>query len=219
MQRVRTHTTPDYFAAISLGQTHDRAALALCECVEVSNEPGCLIRGLKRWDAGASYPAICEDVGKLLKSGGLTTAPLIVDITMAGLPIGRLFEKAINRTFYATITGGDAEIKDESISNAYRVPKRLLVSTVQMLLQTERLKIAPGMGEAENLIRDLSSFRLNKSESAAEATSLLWRESAQDDLVFAVSISCWAALANYFQRASAPAVGKPIRKLVAYRVI
>jgi hypothetical protein len=203
-----------YFAGLSLGQMNDHVALAVCEKLLEGDTPLCLIRGLKRWEAGASYPVICEDVRELLRG---FDAPLVVDITMVGLPIGKLFEKVLKRVYFATITGGDSEIKDENTPRAYRVPKRILVSTVQMLLQTQRLKVAPGMAETPALLSALSNFQLTKSEAIADSQSILWREQNQDDLVFAVAVSCWAALSGHFTPQSF-AVGRFHAGLLNFKV-
>ena len=55
-----------------------------------------------------------------------------------------------------TITGGDTVSSDGS---DYRVPKRDLVSIVQVLLQSERLKIAKALPEAQTLTAELLAFK------------------------------------------------------------
>src|SRR3712207_4474253 len=54
------------------------------------------------------------------------------------------------------ITGGDAVTHEDGV---YRVPKRDLVSTCQVLLQGERLKIASALPEAATLTQELLNPR------------------------------------------------------------
>jgi hypothetical protein len=59
-----------------------------------------------------------------------------------------------------TITGGDAVSRD---GREYRVPKRDLVSVVQVLLQAERLKIASSLKEASILTAEMLAFKVSIS--------------------------------------------------------
>ena len=59
-----------------------------------------------------------------------------------------------------TITGGDAVSRD---GKDYRVPKRDLVSVVQVLLQAERPKIASSLRKASTLTAELLAFKVSIS--------------------------------------------------------
>ena len=56
-----------------------------------------------------------------------------------------------------TITGGDLAIREGA---KWRVPKRDLVSLMQVLLQTQRLKVAEGLPDAAVLVEELLNFRV-----------------------------------------------------------
>src|SRR5687767_6312437 len=72
----------------------------------------------------------------------------------------------------------------------WHVPKRDLVSNLQVLLQSERLKIAGDLPEAAALLRELRSFRVTIS-TAGNDTYAAWRENDHDDMVLAVALACW----------------------------
>jgi hypothetical protein len=69
------------------------------------------------------------------------------------------------------------------------VPKRLLVSTVQVLLQTRRFKFAGQLPEAATLISEMQSFQLTITEAANDTYE--GRRGAHDDLLLAVALGLW----------------------------
>jgi hypothetical protein len=185
-----------YFAGLDLGQSKDFTALAIAETEGLISQRVCAIRHLQRWPLGTSYPTICADVVKMLRSAPLLTAPLMIDATGVGRPVMDIFKQEMRsrRLFPVTITGGDAEIEaDEDGLKCWRVPKRILVSTVAVLLQSSRLKIAASLPDAITLQHELENFQV-KITGAGNDTYGAWREGAHDDLVLAVALACWGAL-------------------------
>lgn len=71
-----------------------------------------------------------------------------------------------------------------------RIPKRDVASTIAVLLQTGRLRIARGLKESETLLRELVNFRVKISLSGHD-TYEAWREQEHDDLVLAVGLAAW----------------------------
>jgi hypothetical protein len=88
------------------------------------------------------------------------------------------------------VTAGLRPLPDGS--GGWLVPRQELVGTLQVLLQCQRLKVAPALPEAALLVRELANFRA-KSAIAAEDLVLSWREGEHDDLVLAVALACWHA--------------------------
>src|SRR5262249_19043086 len=72
---------------------------------------------------------------------------------------------------------------------AWHVPKKELVSTLQVLLQGRRLKVA-AVPERDVLLKELLNFKVKVTVGAAE-TFEAWRERDHDDLVLAVALACW----------------------------
>lgn len=189
-----------YQIGLSLGTRSSMSGLSVAEQMGEQYEGSpeqvtCNVRHLERFEAGASYPSIIECITKLCDTDPLKTNKpnLIIDATAVGLAVADLFKRAIASAeiITVTITGG-FEVSEPDHHN-FILPKRELVSTIDAMLQSSLLKIAPDMAETETLTRALQGFQLKTREITAEATSMLWREDAQDDLVFAVALACWFA--------------------------
>lgn len=185
-----------YQIGLSLGTRSNQSGLSVVEQIGEQYEGSpeqvtCKVRLLERFEAGASYPDIIERTKELCEQGGRPN--LIIDATAAGLAVADLFKRAIAsaKIITVTITGG-FEVSEPDHHN-FIMPKRELVSTIDAMLQSSLLKIAPDMAETETLTRALQGFQMKPKEITAEATSMLWREEAQDDLVFAVALACWFA--------------------------
>ena len=87
-----------------------------------------------------------------------------------------------------TITGGDTVTGD---GGNYRVPKRYLVSTMQVLLQAGLLKVAEELPDATVLVQELLNFRVKIDPLTAHDSYGAWREGQHDDLVLATAVACW----------------------------
>ncbi len=72
------------------------------------------------------------------------------------------------------------------------MPKSLLVSQLQVLLQAGRLKVARGLPDAAVLVEELSSFQVRVTAAGHEQYAA-WREGAHDDLVLATALAAWYA--------------------------
>ena len=142
--------TPDYFIGLDLGQTADYTALAIAERRKIptgwvgpgghpETEAQYSVRHLQRFPLGTSYPAIVDEVNRLVPAPALQPEPtIVVDATGVGAPVVDLLDERIESAMVipVTITGGDQVSRDGS---RYRVPKRDLVSALNVLLQARRL--------------------------------------------------------------------------------
>jgi hypothetical protein len=117
---------------------------------------------------------------------------LAVDATGVGAPVVDLFkrERMNAQLEPIQITGGDAVTREGGVT---RVPKRDLVSTAQVALQTGRLKIAPELPDADALVRELQNFQVKINLETAHDSYGAWREGTHDDLVLAVALALWIA--------------------------
>lgn len=152
--------------------------------------PPLSVRHLERFPLGTRYPVVVEKVGQLLSREPLRSrrAVLLVDKTGVGASVVDSFRQAGIRLSAITIHGGSAVSRDWG---GYRVPKRDLVSAVQVLLQSGRLKIAPDLPEAETLRKELLNFRVKIDPKTAHDSYEHWRENDHDDLVLATAMACW----------------------------
>lgn len=185
-----------YFLGLDLGKSQDYSALAIIERHGAGDDAIFHARHLQRWPLGTSYPAIVGSVTEILRRAPLASVGrgeppvmLAVDQTGVGAPVVDMFrrEKMHAEMQAIVITGGD-EVNWSG--GAARVPKRELVSIVQVLLQTERLKIAPALSEAATLTKELQNFQVKITDNAHD-TYGAWREGTHDDLVLAVALALW----------------------------
>ena len=192
-----------------LGQAQDFTALCILEKVTVDTSeirqqgfemPTAVniskkvhhIRHLQRLKLGTGYPEVVEIVGTMLKALPVAkmSAVLVVDKTGVGAPVVDAMIKVRLRPIAVTITGGFEE--NRVASNDFRIPKRNLVSTLAVLMQSGRLKVSPDLAEAETFVSELSNFRVKISASGHDSYNS-WRESIHDDLVLSVALAAWWA--------------------------
>ena len=88
------------------------------------------------------------------------------------------------------IRGGHAVTRGDDLT--WHVAKVQLVSVLQALLSSRRLKIASGLADAEVLVAELKAFSV-KITLAGNETFEAWRERDHDDLVLAVAMALWLA--------------------------
>jgi hypothetical protein len=181
-----------YFLGLDLGQAQDFSALAVVRQVPQEAEPRYEVAGLKRWELGTPYPAIVEGVAGILAKPPLLAAhtSLIVDQTGVGAPVVDSFEVAGLRPLPLLITAGSQVVSDGA---GWHVPKRDLVSVLQVLLQGERLKIAAALPHAGTLRTELLNFKVKVTLAGNDTygAGSEWREGMHDDLVLALALACW----------------------------
>jgi len=148
------------------------------------------LRHLERFAVGTSYTEIRDRV--VARARSLRGPAVVLDATGVGAAAVSLFRAQSLYVSTVTLIAGDQAAHDGS---DYRVPKKDIVSVTQVLLQTQRLKIARALRHAELLARELVNFRSRVTTQAAES-QLDWRDGANDDLVLALAIAAWQAERN-----------------------
>src|SRR5262249_49778646 len=156
------------------------------------------VRTLKRWPMGTSYRTIIDALVQFLNSNTLrNVCPIVVaDDTGVGQPVTDMVRSGLIRAGLiggwctATVTG--RHTPQHVGTGQFHVPKKILVSTLQVLLQTRRLHVADRLAEAPTLVKELQTFR-TKITSVRSDTLESWREREYDDLVLAVALSSWFA--------------------------
>lgn len=196
---------PAYIVGVDLGQAFDHTAVCVLQ-QDSKLEPGprgetitCRYqaRHLERFTLGTPYPAQVERIGAIvahigkvagLRSGS-TLLRLVVDQTGVGRPVVDMLRKAGHAPLAVSIHGGDQTTRDGS---EWRVPKRELVSVLQVLLQSKRLQVASELAHAETLVREMLAFKVEISKTGHDSYGNDWRENDHDDLVLAASLAAWA---------------------------
>lgn len=182
----------NYYLSVDIGQQSDYTALATLQAMESSQNLNLV--DLLRVPLKTSYPKIANiirdryAVVSNLAEEVEGTAQLGIDVTGVGRPVADMV--ADLSPVYVTITGGDKVHQD---GNEYKVPKRDLISSAQILMQNRRLKAPSILPEIQTLIKELQNFKYKINIKTAHDSYEAWREGDHDDLVLAVAIGCWMA--------------------------
>jgi hypothetical protein len=158
----------------------------------LSPEAPIYVRHLERFELGTRYTEIVKSVRRLLASEPfryrMQYTRLLVDKTGVGHGVVDSFYEHGVRPLSVTIHGGGRVGVEPQ---GFRVPKRDLVSSVQVPLQNGSLKIAPELELADTLKKELLGFRVKVDPRTAHDSYEHWRENDHDDLVLAVAMACW----------------------------
>ncbi len=183
---------PHCYIGVDLGQTTDYSAISILEQHGKQRTATYHCRHLERIELGTSYPLVVQRVATIANHPSIVDrSTLVIDQTGVGRPVvDMLRDLRLKAQLVAvTIHGGDQVIHE---SGYWHVPKRDLVSSVQVALQTLRLRIAPTLPAAETLTSELEAFQV-KLSAAGHDTYGAWREGTHDDLVLSVAVALWAA--------------------------
>ena len=150
-------------------------------------------RDLWRLPLGTPYPAVAAEVARVvraLQARKVWQPFVLVDCTGVGLPVFELIHEAVRdvqprpRLVAVTFTHGDKYTRERSTAS---VGKAHLVSRLQALLQTERIKL-PDTDEARVLARELQDYEI-RVDANANDTYGAFRVGTHDDLVTALGLA------------------------------
>ena len=198
-----------FTVGLDLGQSADYTALSVMQTVKEAAGVGKFatslhLRHLERYPLRTPYPEIAEKVAALMRDPHLSPeeidpsrrrvfrkAPeLVVDNTGVGVAVTDLLAKLGLKFVRVTITGGD---NVGYAGRAMRVPKRDLVSALEVPFHTGTLKVAEGLELWPVLKGELLTFRRKINLKTAHDSYEHWRETDHDDLVLATALACWQA--------------------------
>ncbi len=179
-----------FFVGLDLGQSNDYTALSVLERISDGKEASYHVRHLERV-RNVPYPQIVSKTSEIIRSPALTSnAALVVDQTGVGAPVVDLFRQAGLDPVGVLIHGGD---KASNEGDTWRVPKRDLVGSLQVLFQSERLKVSRKLPLASTLQAELLNFKVKIDPVTAHDSYSAWREQDHDDLVLSVAMAAWYA--------------------------
>ncbi len=193
-----------YFVGLDLGQRRDYTAIAVVErtteflggrnpvTMEFLFKVHNRLRYLERVPLGTPYPDIVDRVRSIVTHRNLfMRCDLVVDATGVGTPVVDMIraERLRCELFPVYIHGGDVSRRD---GNNWKVPKRELITGLQLMLEMGSLELAEGMEHGETLVKELRDMRVEITLSGQE-TYGAWRSNQHDDLVFAVALAVWRA--------------------------
>jgi hypothetical protein len=192
-----------FIVGVDLGQAQDFTAIVVLEKTMKESDrtrerdgqlvpvqkASYAVRHIDRLALGTPYPEQVQSVRSIVDHLG-ESARIVVDQTGVGRPVVDMLRSHL-RVAAVTITGGDKASRD---GMDHRVPKRDLVSTVQVLLQSKRLAIASGLRHAQTLVDELLAFKVRITAGGHDKYGNdvgVWRENAHDDLILATALGCW----------------------------
>jgi hypothetical protein len=190
---------------LDLGQAQDFSALVVVEYEDTADEPVYQVGHIHRWALGTPYTQVVRDVEALLlrsplcwrvplvaKPEGWRQPALVVDKTGVGNAVLELFDRETLKADLhpALITSGHSSRRDES--GTWHVAKVQLVSVLQAMLQSGRLKIDANLELAGTLAEELKRFKV-KVTAAGHETFEAWRERDHDDIVLSLGLALFVA--------------------------
>ncbi len=191
---------------VDIGRVQDHTAVALVEKrefltdfdprgVAYRKEKRLAVRYLERMPLGTSWPEVVRRLRDIQRS---LDAPekmrtMVVDATGVGDPVVSMIRdaKLVWNVQAVNITGG-IEVSKSQTKGGYNVPKRDLITNLQLLMQQRRLKVAGGIPEAALLAKEMQAMQVRQSTFGQEQFAC-WREKEHDDLVLATALACWWA--------------------------
>jgi hypothetical protein len=179
-----------FIISADLGQVNDYTAITVFERVK----EGLLLRQIERVELGTTYPKIVDRLKAMAESPNLDSKDMkvvVIDITGVGRPVWDLMQQArIKATLEGiSITGGNTVNRDGDI---YHVPKRDLVTSLQIAFQNGDLKIAPGLPYYDILVKEMTNFNVTVNINGNDQYGA-HRDGDHDDLVLSAAMGVWAA--------------------------
>jgi hypothetical protein len=119
-----------------------------------------LLRHLERVALGTPYPRVVSRIANMTRVEELRDrCSVVVDATGVGAPVVDLLRGAelAGELIPVTITGGEHAGRSHG---AWSVPKRDLVTTLQVMIEQEELEVAAGLGERRGLVGERGDGRI-----------------------------------------------------------
>ena len=223
----------NYFFSVDLGTMQDFTAISVLERVPRklpgdslpgSDTPGVpkytavyVMRHLERLPLGLDYPTISSRIKDMMSHEKLQRqSALIVDATGVGLPITQMMQQLGLAPIGVSITSGGTVTQRDS---GYNVPKAELVSALNIVFQSRRIKIPVGLKLKQEFLKELERFEITMHNTGVNTYESAVA-SIHDDLVLSVAMGVWYAERTeghtYFagnRRVSAKSMKNPLEAL------
>ncbi|MCS4172067.1 hypothetical protein GGQ05_003559 [Salinibacter ruber] len=187
----------EHILGLDLGQSADPSALTVTRrAVPYKESDGTRRRGdpqyavvwIERFDLGTPYPEVVRRTAAIQRAPETgESPPLVMDATGIGAPVVDAFHEEGLRPVEIVFTSGDSVTQD---GDTYRVPKQDLATTVQTLLQSDRLTIAEDLDQAGQLAREMKQFRVKVTPSG-HARFEHASETDTDDILLSLACATW----------------------------
>lgn len=178
-----------FVVGVDIGKASDFTAINVMEMIPQGSSYIYHVRYLDRPPLGTSYPDVLKKINKIANDPRISQdSMIVVDATGVGAPVVDMLRETNPLLVAVTITGGNSVNEIDNYN--YTVPKRDLISNLQVLYQNNKIFISKEIKESETLIKELLNFKVKISQSGHDSYEA-WREGIHDDLVLSVALSAW----------------------------
>ena len=178
-----------YIIGIDLGQSYDYTVLSIL--IAKFNMDGKLeydLVYLKRFALKKSYMAIIDEVIGIVDLYDLKgNYAMAIDYTGVGHPVFDFFVAKGLHPLGITITGGTNV--NRQTNNTVTVPKKDIVTYLQIVLQTRRLRIAHNLSLLDEMRKELLSFQFKIGSNAKGSFNA--SSGMHDDIVMSLGVAIW----------------------------
>ncbi len=202
------YSSPPIIIGVDFGKQRDPTAIVVVEGIKV-DRPGLRpewlfeTRHLERLALGTDYRAVGRRIAEVVRNiearpVALNQYPpkltLIVDATGVGRPVTDILKDALHgsrcKVTPATFTHGDRLVNGSSSGHygELSVGKAFLVSRLQALFQTERIKLPANHPEATAMVDELMNYEIRVSEDASDKMGV-FKTGKHDDLATALGLA------------------------------
>ena len=190
-----------YFLGIDLGQRRDHSAIAILErhtrltgerdpvSYRALDVTTLVLRHIERFPLNMPYPELIWKIKDLLANPNIERDHRIaIDATGVGGPfLDFLRQNGVNRNLFPiSITAGETQSVHH---NTHHIPKRDLLTNLQLLLQNRALKISTHLPHAPILRNELTNLRRHTGTHGE--TYDPDRAAQHDDLLMALALAAW----------------------------
>jgi len=187
---------PTAIAVAEVGQ-RERAGAPVIDALRLRDgsrlyESMFTIRSLGRLPLGTGYPLVIHRVSEVLMRlkamSPYETPELVVDSTGVGAPIYDELASALGDLATVRAATFTASARLEFDGWAIKVGKPYLVSRLQALLSTQRIRL-PETDQARALAKELTDYEI-RVDDAAHMTTGAFKTGTHDDLATALGLAC-----------------------------
>ncbi len=184
---------------LDIGQAQDYTAITVIKQIQTQDDFKYELNYLERVPLNTPYTSIVDYTTKLaespqLNAPGMEQVEVVVDATGCGRPVVEMLRSRDRNgeAFHlvpCSITGGGS--LTTSTEGFYGVPKKDLVSSLQILYQDKRLSVAKSLQHGQLLVEELLNFKVKINTKTGNDSFEAWRERDHDDMVLAVALAAW----------------------------
>ena len=184
----------NYILGIDVGQSRDYTAICVLEPIETKDGYKYHCTYIKRLPLNKTFSDMALDVKSMVEQLEVTGhVSVIIDKTGVGAPVVELVDSLTTcEVIGLTITAG---IRAKN----WNVPKKELITNLQIALQSQTLKIAKGLDFGEELVEELLNYQVKTKPNNNEIFDT-GRVFIHDDLILSLAIGLYLITNRYPQQ-------------------